>query len=701
MRHAHLCLLLLAVSGACAQTIDRAEALWRAKQYKEAGQAFESLVKIEPKNADYKVRYGRLLLERFNPGDAAALFQEALTIKKDHPGALLGLALVAADGFEGKAAELAQLALAADPKLLEAQELLARLALEDNRTDKAIEEADKALALSPKALDAMAIRATIDWLADKKDSPWLEKILAVDPHHGEAYALAGYFFVIERRYEEGIEFYRKAIALQPDLWKAHSQLGINLMRLGREKEARAELEIAFNNGWTDKPTANSLNLMDSYKNFVTFETDNTILRLHKKEADLLRPCFEAEMKRAIATYEKKYKIKLDGPVQVEVYPDHEDFAVRTMGMPGLGALGVTFGNVVAMDSPSGRKPGTFHWDSTMWHELSHVFVLSATKHRVPRWFTEGLAVYEETAASPDWGDRVDPHVIEAIKDKKLLPVADLDRGFIHPNYPMQVIVSYFQAGRICGFIAKTWGYDKLLAMIHDFAGNATTPEAIEKELGIKPEEFDRRFLAALDAELGKTVAGFESWRKKIREVAELAKAGKNDDVIREGLAIRDLYADYVEAGSVYEFLADAYLAKNDKPDAIAQLARYSQVGGRSPRLIKQLAGLLEEAGKKKEAAAALERLNWIYPEDEELHRRLGNLYMDEGQAGAAAVEFRAALAMKPLDTATARYNLARAYRGSGKTAEAKDELLSALESAPSFRPAQKMLLELSKEENGK
>jgi Flp pilus assembly protein TadD len=337
----------------------------------------------------------------------------------------------------------------------------------------------------------------------------------------------------------------------------------------------------------------------------------------------------------------------------------------------------------------------------MWHEMSHVFVLAATKHRVPRWFTEGLAVYEETAAAPDWGDRVDPHVIAAIKDKKLLPVADLDRGFIHPSYPMQVIVSYFQAGRVCGFIAKTWGYDKLLAMMHDFAGTATTPEVIEKELNLKPEEFDKKFLAALDAELGKTVAGFETWRKKMREVAELAKAGKNDDVIREASAIRDLYSDYVEAGSVYEFLADAYLAKNDKPNAIAQLARYSEVGGRDPVLIKKLAGLLEESGKKKEAAAALARLNWIYPEDEELHRRLGNLYLDEGNAAGAAAEFRAAIAMKPLDTATARYNLARAYRSAGKTTEAKDELLTALESAPGFRPAQRMLLELSKEENGK
>ena len=89
-----------------------------------------------------------------------------------------------------------------------------------------------------------------------------------------------------------------------------------------------------------------------------------------------------------------------------------------------------------MDSPSARKPGQFHWDSTMWHELSHVYVLTMTNSRVPRWFTEGLAVYEETGnGHPDWGDRLDPEAISAIKNKKLLPIADLDRGFIHPTYP--------------------------------------------------------------------------------------------------------------------------------------------------------------------------------------------------------------------------------------------------------------------------
>ena len=81
-------------------------------------------------------------------------------------------------------------------------------------------------------------------------------------------------------------------------------------------------------------------------------------------------------------------------------------------------------------------------------------MLTATNHRVPRWFTEGMAVHEETAASPDWGDRLDPERSGAIKDKKLLPIAELDRGFVRPDIRQQVIVSYFQAGQICDYIKE-------------------------------------------------------------------------------------------------------------------------------------------------------------------------------------------------------------------------------------------------------
>ena len=680
--------LLLAI-GCSAQTLEQAESLWKQHRYIEANDAFRDLVKAHPRNAAYRVRWGRLFLERFRPPDAAKLFDEALKIDPNNAGAFLGFALVAAEGFESKAVDFAHKALAADPHLLEAQELLARLALEDSDPKKADEEAHRALAMSPNAVQAKAILATIDWLNDKPETAW-------DPHLGAAYETAGAIFVLNRRYEEAIQFFRKAIEAQPDLWSAHSQLGINLMRLGREDEARAQLEMCYENGYKDKPTVNTLRLMDSYKNFVTYKTDNTILRLHKKEAELLHPYFEAEMQRALSTYEKKYGIKLDRPVQVEVYPDHEDFAVRTMGMPGLGALGVTFGYVVAMDSPSGRPPGTFHWATTMWHELSHVYVLTMTKHRVPRWFTEGLAVHEETAVSPEWGDRLDPHVIAAIKDKKLLPVAELDRGFVRPSYPTQVIVSYFEAGRICDYINQEWGWDKLLAMIHDFATGASTPDVIQKELGMAPEQFDKHFLTSLEAETKKTVEGFDDWRKQLMKVAEEAKAGKNDDVIRDAGPIRDIYPDYVEAGSVYQFLADAYLAKNNKPAAIDELERYAKAGGRSPDTLKQLATLLEEAGNRKEAAEVLDRLNYIQPIDEELHRRLGDLWLAQGNSAGAIREYRAVLAQAPTDPAASHFSLAKAYRASDRPGEAKDELLLSLEAAPGFRPAQKMLLELSR-----
>ncbi len=250
---------------------------------------------------------------------------------------------------------------------------------------------------------------------------------------------------------------------------------------------------------------------------------------------------------------------------------------------------------------------------------------------------------------------------------------------------------------MCDYIDREWGWPKLLAMIHDFAGGATTPEVIEKELGVKPEEFDKGFMAALTAETKKTVDGFDKWRDELKEVAAEYKAHDYESMIRDGSSIRDTYPDYVEAGNVYQFLADGYLAKGDKKAAIAELERYAKVGGRSPDTLKQLATLLEEAGNRKEAADVLDRLNYIYPIDEDLHRRLGDLWLGLGNTAGAIREYRAVLAKTPTDPAASHFNLAKAYRAADRSDAAKDELLLSLEAAPGFRPAQKMLLELSKD----
>lgn len=678
---------LVLVLGASAQTLEQAERLWKARQYHDANEIFKALVQKNPKNPDFRVRWGRMYHEHWDPKTASDLFNEALELQPNHAGALLGMALLKEDAYDPTAADLAKKALAADPKLVEAQELLARLALEDNDNSKAAEEAKKAIEMDPQSVGGRAILATLDWLADKKDTTW-------DPKDARGYELAGRFLALNRRYSESIELYRKALALDPRLDPARSQLGINLMRLGEEKEAYQQLETAFNNGWQDEATKNSLKLMDSYKNFVTYETDRTILKLHKKEAELLRPYIEGEMLRSITTYEKKYRMKLNRKVQVEVYPDHDDFAVRTLGMPGLGALGVTFNHTIAMDSPSGRRPGSFHWAATLWHEMSHVFTLTKTGSRVPRWFTEGMAVHEENATSPEWGDRLGPDEIEAIKKKELLPVRELDRGFIHPKRPQQVVISYFQAGRIIDFINEKWGWDTLLAMLDDFGKNTDTVTVIRKHLKIEPEEFDKQFLAKLEAATSTEVQHFDEWKKSLKQIVDLA--GKKDwpAMIKEGTRVRDWYPDYVEDHSIYEMLADAHLATNNKQAAMEELDRYVRHGGRNPETIKKQAAMLTEAGKKKEASEVLERLNYIYLMDKGAHQSLGTLYFDLNNAGGAVREFNAVVSNKPDDPARANFDLARAYQMNRQIDKAKDALLAALETAPGYRQAQKLLLEL-------
>ncbi|HYO80100.1 MAG TPA: tetratricopeptide repeat protein [Bryobacteraceae bacterium] len=675
----------------------RAEGLWGVGKFEDAGNAFKSAVAARPSDPHLKVRWGRLLLERFNLESATDLFKEALDVRPEYGPAYLGLALVGAENYSKTAVESAETAIKFDPKLTEAQELLARLALEDSNEEKAADEAKKALAMTPDALVALGVLGSIDLLDNKGTSPWLDKALSLAPGSGRAHATAGHFFVLNRRYEEGIALYRKALDVEPELHAVRSQLGINLMRLGLDTDARQQLEQAYDAGQKDAATVNSLRLIDSYSKFRTFKTDRTVVKLHQKEAETLRPYVEQELHRALETFEKKYKLKLDKAVQVEVYPDHEDFAVRTMGMPGLGALGVTFGHVVAMDSPSGRPPGTFHWASTLWHELSHVFVLTATKHRVPRWFTEGMAVHEETAASPDWGDRLDPQVIRAIKEKKLLPVSQLDRGFIRPSYPAQVVVSYYQAGRICDYINEKWGYDKLLAMMHAFAESRPTPEVIQSVLGVKPEEFDAQFLGWLGKQVNPTVESYETWQKHMKSLAALAKSGKHDEAIKEGKAAVSLYPEHVEGASAYEVVSDMFLARGDKENARKQLEEYSKAGGRKPETLMKLARWQEEAADRTAAIQTLERLVYIYPMTEELHTRLGELYLSEKNAAGAIREFTSLAGSKTVDPAGTRYNLARAFVLARRAEEAQEQLLLALEAAPGFKPAQRLLLELSQE----
>jgi tetratricopeptide (TPR) repeat protein len=311
---------------------------------------------------------------------------------------------------------------------------------------------------------------------------------------------------------------------------------------------------------------------------------------------------------------------------------------------------------------------------------------------VPRWFTEGLAVHEEGQANPEWANRLTPEVVVAIRDKKLLPVAQLDQGFIFPKYPEQVLVSYWQAGTILDYISEKWGNDAVLGMVHSFAALKNTPEAIEANLHETPEEFDKQYAAWLDKKVGTTVANFDKWREALKSLA--GKAKDSDAVIAAAPELIKLYPEYVEDANAYEFLADAQLAKGNKQTAADALRLYEIMGGEDPRPLKKLASLEEDLGDSRDAAATLDRLNFIYPEDEDLHRKLGTLWLAQGNAAGALREFNAVVAMKPLDMASAEFDVAKAYFAAGDKSKAEESVLASLEAAPGFKPAQKLLLEI-------
>jgi tetratricopeptide (TPR) repeat protein len=126
------------------------------------------------------------------------------------------------------------------------------------------------------------------------------------------------------------------------------------------------------------------------------------------------------------------------------------------------------------------------------------------------------------------------------------------------------------------------------------------------------------------------------------------------------------------------------------------LLEWRKQKGRDPETFKKLATLLHELGRTPEAIRTLEESLYVSMYDLEVHRRLGEWYFETTNPRLAAREYRAVLALDPPDRAEAHYRLATAYRALSDRENARREVLAALEIAPGFRDAQRLLLELSR-----
>ncbi len=688
--------------------------------FHDAQKAYDRSTSVDPTNDAAKVRLGELFLRKYDFEDAQKTFDEVLASNPNDPRALVGAARrLQSDGQAG-GDSLLRSALNVNPEYPEARVLHAEMLLGLEDYAGAQVDVDRALKVNPVDSHALAVAAAIKYLThDQAGFEALkQRALAADPHDSELYATLAELAADVRLYKPAADFAQQGVALDAKDWHAWSVLGMNQLRLGQVDTARANLEKSFKGDPYNVWVKNTLDLLDTYKNYDVTTSPHFQFMVEKDESAILSVYLRDLAEQAYTTFQKKYAYTPPPPVRIEVYRSHADFSVRTVGLAGLGALGVSFGTTLAFDSPAAKDAGPFNWGSTVWHELAHTFTLGSTDNRIPRWLSEGLSVYEEHRARPGWGFGVTPDFLAAYKAGKLVPVSRMNDGFMHPAYPEQVQFSYYQASLVCELIARDFGEPAILRMLQAYKDGSTTDQVFQKVLNTDLKSFDQRFDTYLDTRFGAVLASITKEPPKIsgdspvEAVVALAAKSPNDFGIQlfAGEALiahneldkalpyveraRDIFPEYGGDDSPYALLAALYEKKGDAKNEADALGKWTSLSETNVKALQKLATLLEQLGDPKGAADALDRAMFVNPFDVAMHQKLAELSHAAGDKQRTVRERAAIVALAPVDRANAEYELAVAQHEAGDDVHARTSVLRALEEAPNFEKAQTLLLTL-------
>jgi len=687
-------------------------------EFRLANEAFQNAAEKAPDDAAVNVAWGWLFLQAHNHAEAAKSFQIATQSNPKLAAAHLGLAEAFAEENPPSALKLAQHALELDPSYLRAHLLVAGLMLDRGERDQAQKSIDRVLEINPSSLEGHSLRAAIAYLEGRQADFQNEIgiVRKINPSYGEAYRVAGDHAARNYRFGEASDFTRQAIAIEPDNIHAQADLGIQLLRTGDEAEARASLERAFKSDPYDTVTYNLLSLLDTLDKFQTFREGDVVLRLHADEAAVMREYAMPLAQEALAKLTEKYQFKPQGPILVEIFPKHDDFAVRTAGLPGMiGALGACFGRVVTMDSPRARPPGSFNWESTLWHELTHVITLQMSRQRVPRWLTEGISVYEEKHAAANWGREMEVPFAQAYQRGKILSLKDLNAGFTDPEL---ISLAYFEASLLVEHIVNPHGDAALHKLLRTYGDGLEGEGALRQGLGVDMDQLQAAFTATLEktykplASALQPPPDLQAAMNDPARVAELAKAHPGSYIAQMALGNTLLKSgDLDVAMSAFEraaklvpmaagkdsphaIMAEIATKQGDRDRAIAELEALLQHDDSNVGAARQLVSLLGDKADRARVTAAYEKVVAMDPFDSAAHGALGKLLLQGQEYVKAIRELRVALASRVEDRAAVYCDLAEAYLGAKQPAEAKRQTLAALEIAPSYERAQTLLLRL-------
>ena len=707
-------------------------ASWLQGYFHDANSLFNEATRANPDNLEAHTLWADLFLEKYNAAEAERGYQDALDINGRYVPALVGIARVVGDE------RALQRALAINPNSVPAMETYGQLLLRNGREEEAQNYFDRVLDLNPEALNTLGVLAASAALEERMDdyAGYLARVDAFSPANPHFLGDVADSFGNNYRFTEAVEYARAAIAADREYWEGYTILGSNLIRLGEEGEGKRNLEIGFENDPFNVMTSNMLTVFDTLETYATLDSEHFKVHMSERDADILWPYLEPLLEESWDTLTAKYGFEPEGPILIEVFENSEDFAVRSVGLPDIGPLvGICFGKVVTLISPDTLSA---NWQEIVWHEFMHVITLQMTTNRMPRWLSEGISVYEEKEGRPYWGREQGLDLVRAAREDKLLHVRDLNSGFSGARNSADLGFAYFQSYLVVDFIAREFGFDKLVDLVQEYAFIKDDDVRFNEVFDISLNEFDSRFRGWIDqrvAEINVYVHNEdvpdegEGHGHGIREnssaiLAELYNNTSLKQHMRSRIEDnpRDFQA-YLQLGIVLfkeenfteakQFLNQAYellptyTGYPSPPLVLSQI--YEQEGNREAQLA-QLELLLQNQQHDIDSAmilanAALESSNFeraeyyisraleVDPYRSDVHLLKAELAEAMGDTAAAVTEYEVLVNLDINDPVEARTDLAEAYLRNGQADAARQNVLFALEIAPSFRRAQEILLQ--------
>ena len=698
--------------------------------YQDALRAYDQAADRLPGDPRPRIAVGDLFLSKYVSTDAYDEYGAVLERNPRHPDALLGRARAQHFDDDPQALSTVRAALETNEKLVGAHLLAARIHLQAEDLRAARQAVDRALEVNPRSLEGLSVLATVQYLGDETEDyqATVARLDALSPTYAGLYTTLAELSADQRQYARAVDFAARAVERDPQAWDARGVLATNQLRIGRIDEGRANMEAAFEGDPHNPWFYNTLELLDTFEHFREVRTEHFSIWIHEREVDLLEAYVTEVAEAAYADLRARYGAEPPTPIRLEIFPNSADFSVRTLGMAGLGALGVSFGSTLVMDSPSARDAGEFNWASTLWHETAHAFHLGISDHQVPRWFSEGLAVREQRVAEERWGFRVSPAFLQTWRTGGMPPLSRMNEGFVRPDFPGQVAFSYLQASLAFDWIEEDYGFQAIRDFLTGYRDGRTTPELTESILGLDADALDAAFEAYMEDRFATELASTADMPSM---VAGGAMPGAAAPGTRDIETLRARARSQPRSFQAQLALGQALMAA-DRPDEAepaleAALELFPEYGGPDAPLVS-LARIYEDRGESEAAADALERLGTlnesfytvhldearirramgdaagerealtraveVFPYEPEHHVRLAELAEAAGETAQAVQERQAVLALDPVDRADAHYRLARALLADGRPEEARRQVLRCLEIAPSFEPALELLLEL-------